>query len=68
MADITMCEGTNCPLRHNCYRVNAIPNEFRQSYFTELPYDKNKGKCNEYWPEDYYDPNLILKPDKNENK
>jgi len=68
MADITMCEGINCPLRHNCYRVNAIPNEFRQAYFIELPYDKNKGKCSEYWPEDYYDPNLILKPDKNENK
>jgi hypothetical protein len=48
--------------------VNVKPNEFWQAYFTELPYDKKKGKCSEYWPEDYYDSNLILKPDKNEDK
>jgi hypothetical protein len=48
--------------------VNAKPDESWQWYFTELPYDKKKGSCNEYWPEDYYDPNMILKPDKNENK
>lgn len=63
-----MCNGTDCPLRHNCYRATAKPNEFRQSYFMELPYNKKKGNCNEYWPEDYFDPHVILKPIKNEDK
>ena len=39
MADITMCSGLKCPLKSNCYRALAIPNEFRQSYFLALPFD-----------------------------
>jgi len=37
MADITMCVVEKCPKAHNCYRKNAIPNKYRQSYadFTE---------------------------------
>jgi hypothetical protein len=32
MADITMCPGTGCPLREQCYRYMAEPNELRQSW------------------------------------
>lgn len=37
MADITMCHGTGCPWKNRCYRFMAKPNEFRQSYYTEVP-------------------------------
>lgn len=37
MSDITMCEGTGCPFRDSCYRYNAEPNPYRQSYFMEVP-------------------------------
>lgn len=37
MADISMCEGTECPWKNKCYRFIAKPNEFRQSYYAEVP-------------------------------
>lgn len=43
MADITMCEGKNCPLKSICYRYTAKPNEYWQAYFNEGPY--KDGKC-----------------------
>lgn len=49
MADITMCEGTNCPKKDTCYRHRANVNPFRQSWFTEPPLDKS-GDCASYWP------------------
>jgi len=51
MPDISMCEGQNCPLKETCYRHTATPNEFRQSYFAEPPYDHKKGEC-KYYDED----------------
>lgn len=33
MADITMCVQKNCPKFSECYRAQAKPNEYRQSYF-----------------------------------
>lgn len=39
MADITMCSGSGCPARNNCYRFTAEPNEFRQSYFLKVPFN-----------------------------
>lgn len=50
MADITMCNGKGCPLSYKCYRHNAKPTYFRQSYFKEPPY--KDGKCNMLWEED----------------
>lgn len=66
MADITMCKGCKtkyvdnkvvliegedvCPLKDKCYRHTAPANEHRQSYFVSPPYDKEKEKCEEYWP------------------
>jgi len=48
MADITMCEGTNCPMRANCYRYTAPVNPYRQSYFRVVPVDGEN--CNYYSP------------------
>lgn len=49
MADITMCEGKNCPVKDKCYRFTATPSEYRQSYFTNPPI--KEGECNMYWGE-----------------
>lgn len=49
MPDITMCSGQNCPLKESCYRYKAKPDEYRQSYFTEPPYDREYSKCDMYW-------------------
>lgn len=46
MADITKCEGGNCPIKENCYRYTA-PEGMYQSYFVEIPY--NGKECNLYW-------------------
>ena len=32
MPDITMCNNDTCPLRKDCYRHEAEPNPYRQSY------------------------------------
>lgn len=50
MPDITMCEGTNCPIKETCYRFKAQPSTY-QSYFTEPPINSN-GEC-EYYLELY---------------
>ena len=62
MPDITMCDGGDCPLKQNCYRYLATPSEFRQSYFVNLPYDKQEDTCQHFWDNSLY--NQI----KNENK
>lgn len=38
-----MCKGDNCPLKENCYRYKAEPDERLQSYFMEPPY--KEGEC-----------------------
>ncbi len=47
--DITMCGGEDCPLKKKCYRCQAIPTPYRQSYFTEIPYDKKINRCEYFW-------------------
>lgn len=42
MPDITMCRGSKCRKRNICYRFRAIANEFRQSWFGDVPV---KEKC-----------------------
>ena len=49
MPDIAMCEGIGCPMRDACYRYTATPSEFRQSYFMDIPYNKESGECEHYW-------------------
>jgi hypothetical protein len=43
MPDISMCKGTNCNLKEECYRYKATPSDW-QSYFTEPPL-KEDGTC-----------------------
>ncbi len=50
MPDITMCPGTDCPHKENCYRYTAKPSKYAQSYFVEAPI-KDGGKCDHYWGE-----------------
>jgi hypothetical protein len=59
MADITKCEGIDCPLKENCYRFTANDNEYRQSYFMTTPI-KN-GECDHFWED-------ISKQDLDKNK
>ena len=49
MDDITKCTGEGCPLRYDCHRYTAKDNEFRQSYFVEIPFDKKLNTCEYIW-------------------
>jgi len=52
MADIAMCEGTNCPIKEQCERFTAKPNEYRQSYFVTIPGKRGedgKWECEMFW-------------------
>ena len=53
MADITMCPGTNCPVKEKCYRFTAPQSELMQSWFLETPSKVEEGKftCEMYWGE-----------------
>ena len=48
MADITKCKGIGCPLKEECYRFIATPNDFRQSYFDFIPYHHKRNECDFY--------------------
>ena len=48
MPDISLCRNTNCPLRNNCYRFTAKPDEFRQAYGS-FTYDYETKSCDHYW-------------------
>jgi len=50
MADITKCNGTNCPVRENCYRYTAIDG-IHQPYFS-VPLEEVGTDC-EYFIGDY---------------
>jgi hypothetical protein len=47
MPDITMCKGTDCPLKDRCYRAQAKPTPRRQSYFVTPPF--RNGRCDHFW-------------------
>ena len=53
MADISMCPGTDCPVKEKCYRFTAPKSEFMQSWFVETPCKVEEGKftCEMYWGE-----------------
>ena len=48
MTDITMCKGTTESICQYCYRRTATPNEYRQSYFMQIPMTR-EGTCDEYF-------------------
>jgi len=46
MADISMCSKSDCPSFENCYRAQAAPNQYRQSY---MAFDNNGAeKCDDF--------------------
>jgi len=45
--DITMCKGTDCPLKETCHRYTA-PWSFLQSVFLDVPLEED-GTCEYYW-------------------
>lgn len=47
-ADITMCTDKKCFNYPRCYRAQAEPNPYRQSYFVYSP--KSMDGCQFYWP------------------
>lgn len=49
MPDMAMCRGGDYPLKENCYRFTATPNEWRQSYFSTPPW-KGEKNCDYYIP------------------
>ena len=52
MADITMCNDKQCPLKDKCYRFTAPANPYRQSYFYNLKETTKDGgtdKCPHFW-------------------
>ena len=58
MADITMCKGTGCPMKDNCYRHTAKACEFRQSYFMVVPLTymrEDEVTCEHFWNNSGYD-------------
>jgi hypothetical protein len=48
MPDITMCDDKECPMKEQCYRYTAKPNEFRQAYFVNSP--KKMDGCDYFTP------------------
>lgn len=52
MPDVSMCFGIGCPLKENCYRYKANPDEY-QSYFAEPPYNITESdeqpSCDYFW-------------------
>ena len=44
--DTTMCKGTNCHLKEQCYRFTAN-RSMLQSYFATPPI--KDGKCSHFW-------------------
>ena len=46
--DITMCKGTDCPSKNECFRCLATPDDQWQSYFIDLPFDFNKKSCKKF--------------------
>jgi len=53
MPDITMCVGvtkkSSCHMKSTCYRYTATPDEYRQSWFSEVPL-KEDQTCEHYLP------------------
>lgn len=51
MADITMCKGGACTLKHTCYRFLATEEKVDQTYFGIPPFEETNDqvKCKFYW-------------------
>jgi len=47
MPDIAMCNDYSCPDFDRCYRAQAKPSEYRQSYFSDSP--RSMDGCEYFW-------------------
>lgn len=47
MPDYCMCTGGSCPHKNKCARFRFKPNEYRQSYFAESPWDR-RNYCDSF--------------------
>ena len=56
MPDITMCMDQTCEQRQTCYRFNATPNPWRQSYFIGSP--RGELTCDSYWKTEVQQPKV----------
>lgn len=72
MADITKCEGFDCPIKEECYRYTAKADELCQMYFSSSPIVE--GKCDMYWGKqatsiwnELKDITKVIKPKDNDN-
>ena len=43
MADIAKCDGTDCPLKEDCFRFKVPADRLYQSYLVDIPF--KDGKC-----------------------
>ncbi len=66
MADIAMCNGIGCPVKEQCHRHTAIPNEYRQSYFVDPPL-KDEGRCDYFWSNGKPSNQIQTNNDRNQN-
>jgi len=55
MPDIAMCNDYSCPDFDRCYRAQAKPSEYRQSYFSGSP--RSMDGCQYLWPLEETDEN-----------
>ena len=53
MPDITMCMNHSCPMADTCYRNQAKPDKYRQSWSNFNPDDE--PECRYYWSMDEQD-------------
>lgn len=49
MADIKMCNGEHCLIKHNCFRYTAVPNTHSQVYFGDSPCHINGTLCDYFY-------------------
>ena len=40
----------NCPQKNKCFRFMSIPDRYWQSYFVEIPYDRETLECKDFMP------------------
>jgi len=62
MADISMCNGKDCPISESCYRFTAPTNEPWQGY-SEFNYDKKDGVCLDFWDNSGYRKGALYEKD-----
>lgn len=64
MADISMCRGTNCPKKQDCYRHRAQSDGESQTIASFDTQKTDAAHCKFFWPiEDAEGPLALAKPE-----